>query len=107
MKIDPAAIGVGQYQHDLPAKDLAEAVDAVVERAVNRVGVNLNTASAPLLARVSGISATIAANVVAYRDANGRFTSRPELKKSPAAGAESLRASGGVLADTRREKSAG
>lgn len=97
VKIDPAAIGVGQYQHDLPAKDLAEAVDAVVERAVNRVGVNLNTASAPLLARVSGISATIAANVVAYRDANGRFTSRPELKKVPRLGPKAYEQAVGFL----------
>lgn len=81
MKIDPESIGVGQYQHDLPAKALASEVDAVVERAVNQVGVNLNTASYQLLTHISGLSKTIATNIVKYRDENGRYNSRAELKK--------------------------
>jgi uncharacterized protein len=81
VKIDPKAIGVGQYQHDMNQKKLSEALSGVVEDCVNRVGVDLNTASAPLLAYISGISSTIAKNIVAYREENGRFGSRKELLK--------------------------
>ncbi|MFR5877054.1 MAG: helix-hairpin-helix domain-containing protein, partial [Eubacterium sp.] len=81
VKIDPKAIGVGQYQHDMPQKELNNALDGVVEDCVNAVGVDLNTASAPLLNRVAGISSAIAKNIVDYREANGRFNSRSELKK--------------------------
>lgn len=97
VKIDPEAIGVGQYQHDLPAKALASEVDAVVERAVNQVGVNLNTASAPLLARISGLSSSIAENIVAYRDEHGRYTSRPQLKKVPRLGPKAYEQAVGFL----------
>ncbi len=88
---------MGQYQHDLPAKAMASEVDAVVERAVNQVGVNLNTASAPLLARISGLSSTIAQNIVAYRDENGRYTSRPQLKKVPRLGPKAYEQAVGFL----------
>lgn len=81
VKIDPKAIGVGQYQHDMNQKKLTEALSGVVEDCVNRVGVDLNTASAPLLAYISGISGTIAKNIVAYREENGRFTDRRQLLK--------------------------
>ncbi|MGV6987939.1 Tex family protein [Testudinibacter sp. P80/BLE/0925] len=81
VKIDPKAIGVGQYQHDVNQSQLARKLDAVVEDCVNAVGVDLNTASAPLLARVAGMSATLAQNIVKYRDENGRFDSREQLKK--------------------------
>ncbi|TNG96564.1 RNA-binding transcriptional accessory protein [Pasteurellaceae bacterium USgator11] len=81
VKIDPKAIGVGQYQHDVNQSQLARKLDAVVEDCVNAVGVDLNTASAPLLARVAGMSATLAQNIVNYRDENGRFDSREQLKK--------------------------
>lgn len=81
VKINPESVGVGQYQHDLPAKDLSGELDAVVERAVNRIGVNLNTASYQLLAHISGLSKTIATNIVKYRDENGRYDSRAQLKK--------------------------
>ena len=81
VKIDPKAIGVGQYQHDMNQKKLSEALSGVVEDCVNRVGVDLNTASAPLLAYISGISSAIAKNIVAYREENGRFESRKELLK--------------------------
>ncbi|WP_461214818.1 Tex family protein [Lacticaseibacillus sp. GG6-2] len=97
VKIDPEAVGVGQYQHDLPAKDLAGEVDAVVERAVNRVGVNLNTASVPLLTRISGLSKTIATNIVAYRDEHGAYHSRAELKKVPRLGPKAFEQSVGFL----------
>ncbi|MDX3638901.1 Tex family protein, partial [Streptomyces sp. MB09-02B] len=80
VKIDPKSIGVGQYQHDLSEVKLSRSLDAVVEDCVNGVGVDVNTASAPLLARVSGISSGLAENIVAHRDANGPFTSRSELK---------------------------
>jgi uncharacterized protein len=80
VKIDPKSIGVGQYQHDLSEVKLSRSLDAVVEDCVNGVGVDVNTASAPLLARVSGISSGLAENIVAHRDANGPFRSRPELK---------------------------
>ena len=81
VKIEPKAIGVGQYQHDVNQTQLARKLDAVVEDCVNAVGVDLNTASAPLLARVAGMSKTLAQNIVAYRDENGRFNSRSDLKK--------------------------
>ena len=81
VKIDPKSIGVGQYQHDMNQKKLSEALSGVVEDCVNKVGVDLNTASAPLLAYISGISAAIAKNIVAYREENGKFTSRRQLLK--------------------------
>ena len=81
VKIDPKSIGVGQYQHDMNQKKLGEALDGVVEDSVNRVGVDLNTASVPLMEHISGISKTIAKNIVAYREKNGRFTNRKELLK--------------------------
>ena len=81
VKIDPKAIGVGQYQHDMNQKKLTEALDAVVEDSVNQVGVDLNTASAPLMEHISGITKTLAKNIVEYREANGRFKNRKELLK--------------------------
>lgn len=81
VKIDPKSIGVGQYQHDLNQKKLSETLSGVVEDCVNKVGVDLNTASAPLLSYISGISSTVAKNIVAYREENGRFKSRKELLK--------------------------
>lgn len=81
VKIDPKSIGVGQYQHDMNQKKLSEALSGVVEDCVNKVGVDLNTASAPLLAYISGISSAIAKNIVAYREENGRFGNRKELLK--------------------------
>ena len=86
VKIDPKAIGVGQYQHDMNQKKLTSALDAVVEDCVNKVGVDLNTASAPLMEHISGINKTLAKNIVEYREANGRFTSRKELLKVPKLG---------------------
>ena len=103
VKIDPKSIGVGQYQHDMNQKKLGEALNAVVEDCVNRVGVDLNTASPSLLEYVSGISSTVASNIVKYREANGRFRSRKELLKVPKLGPKAfqqcagfLRISGGV-----------
>ena len=81
VKIDPKSIGVGQYQHDMNQKKLSEALSGVVEDCVNKVGVDLNTASAPLLSHISGVSGTIAKNIVAYREENGSFTDRKELLK--------------------------
>jgi len=81
VKIDPQSIGVGQYQHDMNQKKLGEALEGVVEDCVNKVGVDLNTASAPLLSHISGISKVIAKNIVDYREANGRFTNRKQLLK--------------------------
>ena len=81
VKIEPKSIGVGQYQHDMNQKKLGEALGGVVEDCVNRVGVDLNTASASLLAYVSGISKAIAKNIVAYREENGSFRNRKELLK--------------------------
>lgn len=81
VKIDPKAIGVGQYQHDMNQKKLSEALDAIVEDSVNKVGVDLNTASAPLMEHISGINKTLAKNIVDYREANGRFNARKELLK--------------------------
>lgn len=81
VKIDPKSIGVGQYQHDMNQKKLDEALSGVVEDSVNKVGVDLNTASASLLEYISGISKAIAKNIVAYREENGQFTDRKELLK--------------------------
>lgn len=86
VKIDPKSIGVGQYQHDMPQKELNHALDAVVEDCVNSVGVDLNTASPSLLQRVSGVSASVAENIVRYREENGAFTSRTELLNVPKLG---------------------
>lgn len=86
VKIDPKAIGVGQYQHDMPQKELAAALNGVVEDCVNSVGVDLNTASPSLLSRVSGINASVAQNIVTYREENGAFTGRAQLKKVPKLG---------------------
>ena len=86
VKIDPKAVGVGQYQHDVSQKQLDARLDIVVETAVNKVGVNVNTASAALLEHIAGLTKTTAANVVAYRDENGKFTNRSQLKKVPRLG---------------------
>ncbi len=97
VKIDPKAIGVGQYQHDVDQSALAHSLDGVVEDCVNAVGVDVNTASAPLLARVSGLNAAIAANIVAYREKNGPFKSRTELKKVPRFGPKAFELAAGFL----------
>ena len=97
VKIDPKSIGVGQYQHDMPPKQLAEALDFVVENCVNSVGVDLNTASVSLLSRVSGISSAIAKNIVAYREENGALKSRAELKKVPKLGPKAFEQAAGFL----------
>jgi uncharacterized protein len=97
IKIDPKAVGVGQYQHDLPTKELDQAVDAVLETAVNQVGVNLNTASAPLLMHIAGLTKTTASNIVTYRDENGPFGSRAALKKVPKLGPKAFEQAAGFL----------
>ncbi len=97
VQIDPKSIGVGQYQHDLSEVKLSRSLDAVVEDCVNGVGVDVNTASAPLLARVSGITSGLAENIVAHRDANGPFTSRTELKKVPRLGPKAYEQCAGFL----------
>ncbi|MBI5918261.1 MAG: RNA-binding transcriptional accessory protein [Nitrosomonadales bacterium] len=97
VKIEPKSIGVGQYQHDVGQSQLARSLDAVVEDCVNAVGVDVNTASAPLLARVSGLSNSIAQNIVAYRDAHGMFVSRAELLKVPRLGAKTFEQAAGFL----------
>ncbi len=97
VKIDPKSIGVGQYQHDVSQHGLARTLDAVVEDCVNAIGVDVNTASAPLLARVSGIGETLAKNIVAYRDKNGRFASRADLKQVPRLGEKTFELSAGFL----------
>ncbi|KUN38138.1 RNA-binding transcriptional accessory protein [Streptomyces longwoodensis] len=97
VKIDPKSIGVGQYQHDLSEVKLSRSLDAVVEDCVNGVGVDVNTASAPLLARVSGITSGLAENIVAHRDANGPFRSRTELKKVPRLGPKAYEQCAGFL----------
>ena len=97
VKIAPKSIGVGQYQHDMPEKRLTEALDGVVEDCVNAVGVDLNTASAPLLARVSGLNAGVANNVVKYREENGSFRSRKQLLKVPKLGAKAYEQCAGFL----------
>ena len=97
VKIDPGAIGVGQYQHDLNQKKLGEALQAVVEDCVNRVGVDLNTASVPLLTYISGISKPVAKNIVDYREQNGRFTDRKQLLKVPKLGPKAYEQCAGFL----------
>ena len=97
VKIDPKAIGVGQYQHDMPQKRLDEALGGVVEDCVNAVGVDVNTASASLLQQVSGLNATTAKNVVLYREENGAFTSRAQLKKVPKLGPKAFQQCAGFL----------
>jgi uncharacterized protein len=97
VKIDPRSIGVGQYQHDLSEVKLSRSLDAVVEDCVNGVGVDVNTASTPLLARVSGISSTLAENIVRHRDENGPFRSRSELKKVARLGPKAYEQCAGFL----------
>ncbi|MXN88865.1 Tex family protein [Pasteurella canis] len=97
VKIEPKAIGVGQYQHDVNQSQLARKLDAVVEDCVNAVGVDLNTASAPLLARVAGMTKTLAQNIVAYRDENGRFDTREQLKKVPRLGPKAFEQCAGFM----------
>ena len=97
VKIDPKSIGVGQYQHDLAEHKLSRSLDAVVEDCVNAVGVDVNTASAPLLARVSGVGEQLATNIVSHRDANGPFSTRAELKKVPRLGPKAFEQCAGFL----------
>ncbi|WP_353989384.1 Tex family protein [Pediococcus argentinicus] len=97
IKIDPQAVGVGQYQHDLPQKDLTEQLDTVVETAVNQVGVNLNTASPELLTHISGLTKTTAQNIVNFRDENGRYDARNQLKKVPRLGPKAFEQAVGFL----------
>lgn len=97
VKIDPKSIGVGQYQHDVSQKKLAENLDFVVDTVVNQVGVNINTASPALLSHVSGLNKTISENIVKYRDENGRITSREEIKKVPRLGAKAFEQAAGFL----------
>ncbi|STZ77133.1 Tex family protein [Bergeriella denitrificans] len=97
VKIDPKSIGVGQYQHDVNQSQLAKSLDAVVEDCVNAVGVDVNTASAPLLARISGLNSTLAQNIVAYRDENGAFDSRKKLLKVPRLGEKTFEQAAGFL----------
>ncbi|HMV40231.1 MAG TPA: Tex family protein, partial [Plasticicumulans sp.] len=97
VKIEPKAIGVGQYQHDVNQTQLARSLDAVVEDCVNAVGVDVNTASVPLLTRVSGLNATLARNIVAWRDANGAFRNRAQLLKVPRLGDKTFEQAAGFL----------
>jgi uncharacterized protein len=97
VKIDPKSIGVGQYQHDVSQSQLARSLDAVVEDCVNAVGVDVNTASAPLLARVSGLSSSVAQSIVTYRDAKGAFASRAALKSVPRLGDKTYEQAAGFL----------
>ena len=97
VKIDPKAIGVGQYQHDMKQNRLTEALDGVVEDCVNSVGVDINTASYSLLSHISGINATAAKNIVAYREENGEFTSRAQILKVPKIGAKAYQQCAGFL----------
>ncbi|QIM45847.1 S1 RNA-binding domain-containing protein [Streptococcus ruminicola] len=97
VKIDPKSIGVGQYQHDVSQKKLAENLDFVVDTVVNQVGVNINTASPALLSHVSGLNKTISENIVKYRDEHGRITSREEIKKVPRLGAKAFEQAAGFL----------
>lgn len=97
LKIDPEAVGVGQYQHDVSQKDLSAQLDIVVENVVNNVGVNLNTASVDLLQHISGLSATISANIVAYRNEHGQFASRHDLQKVPRLGPKTYQQAVGFL----------
>src|SRR5690606_28526862 len=97
VKIDPKSIGVGQYQHDVNQRELARSLDAVVEDCVNAVGVDVNTASAPLLARVSGLNNTLAKNIVTWRDENGAFQSRKQLRDVPRFGEKAFEQAAGFL----------
>lgn len=97
VKIDPQSIGVGQYQHDVPQKQLRDQLDQVVETAVNRVGVNLNTASPDLLVHISGLTKSTANNIVTYRNESGAFESRSQLKKVPRLGPKAFEQSVGFL----------
>ena len=97
VKIDPKSIGVGQYQHDMNQKKLSEALTGVVEDSVNKVGVDLNTASAPLMEYISGINKTIAKNIVEYREQNGRFTERKQLLKVPKLGPKAYQQCAGFM----------
>jgi uncharacterized protein len=103
VKIDPKSIGVGQYQHDVSQTQLARSLDAVVEDCVNAVGVDVNTASAPLLARVSGLSASVAQSIVSYRDQKGAFASRAALKNVPRLGDKTFEQAAGFLRITGSE----
>jgi uncharacterized protein len=103
VKIDPKSIGVGQYQHDVSQTQLARSLDAVVEDCVNAVGVDVNTASAPLLARVSGLSSSVAQSIVSYRDMKGAFTSRAALKAVPRLGDKTFEQAAGFLRVTGGE----
>ena len=107
VKIDPRAIGVGQYQHDMDQKKLGNALTAVVEDCVNRVGVDLNTASASLLEYISGITKTTARNIVAWREEHGRFQSRRELLKVPKLGPKAFEQCAGFMRITWRRESPG
>ena len=97
VKIEPKAIGVGQYQHDMPQKQLEAALDGIVEECVNNVGADLNTASASLLKRVAGLSSAVCENIVTYREENGQFNSRTELKKVPKLGPKAFEQCAGFL----------
>ena len=97
VKIDPKAIGVGQYQHDMPKKELGETLDGAVEYCVNSVGVDINTASPSLLSRVAGINSSVAKNIVSYREENGAFSSRTQLKKVPNLGAKAFEQCAGFV----------
>ncbi len=97
VKIDPKSIGVGQYQHDVNQSELAKSLDVVIEDCVNSVGVDLNTASAPLLARVSGLNGTVASGIVRWRDANGAFRNRQQLRDVSGLGAKTFEQSAGFL----------
>src|SRR5690606_13732050 len=97
VKIDPKSIGVGQYQHDVSQTKLARSLDAVVEDCVNAVGVDVNTASAPLLARISGLSASLAEAIVRHRDQHGPFPDRAALKKVPRLGDKTFEQAAGFL----------
>ena len=103
VKIEPKSVGVGQYQHDMPQKQLDETLTGVVESCVNHVGVDLNTASASLLGYVAGLSATVAKNIVRYREENGAFTSRAQLKKVPKLGPKAFEQCAGFLRIPRAE----
>jgi len=103
VKIEPQSIGVGQYQHDVSQKQLARALDAVIEDCVNAVGVDVNTASVPLLARVSGLHATLARNIVAHRDAHGPFRKRAELRKVSRLGDKAFEQAAGFLRITHAD----
>ena len=103
MKIDPKSIGVGQYQHDVSQTQLARKLDAVVEDCVNAVGVDLNTASVPLLTRVAGLTRMMAQNIVAWRDENGQFQNRQQLLKSAVWGRKPLNSARASCVSTRRQ----